>query len=61
MIDWNFLIGIILLYIGLGVAYTQWEIDYYFKHGKARKPNLFTVLCYLTFCPIYKARIILGV
>lgn len=54
--DWNLIIGIILWYIGVGLAYTQWELDYYFKYREVREQNSFTVLCYIAFLPIFIIR-----
>ena len=54
--DWNFIIGIALLYIGLGLAYSQWELGYYFKYGKVRESNLVNLFSYFAFYPVFWVR-----
>lgn len=54
--DWNLIIGTILLYIGVGLGYSQWIVDYSLFHGHTVKPSLLHVYLFAIFKPILKFR-----
>ena len=49
--DWNFLIGIGLLYLGTGMAYSQWTVDRFVKKGEIDK-SLLNYLLWAFYKPI---------
>lgn len=60
MIDWNFLIGMSLLYIGTGVAYSEIVLIRMRKKGKINK-SIWAYYTWRFFKPIFDIRMNLGI